>query len=264
MRTLPVLLLVAFGLSACAQFPIRLPGGGGGTPTGGDVSGFLIVGTSNANNLNRRAADDFTRVYTSLSGCRVEVDAAARGGRRLIPDDARNGDWSPHSRGEVYDWALDRYRDFTRARPNVQLRGLLWNQGNDLRDIYDGVPGFTMDRYFAELEDLLDAFTRDYQVPVYYIQTGTELHADIPLAREFRAREATVCDAHPNCYNVAQLTDEIYQLAEACTTGACEQRYWHDQNVHFGDDAAQMIMEEAARNVVALGLPGSSCTTAAR
>jgi hypothetical protein len=171
----------------------------------------------------------------------------------------------------MYDQALRIARPYMAANGGTWLRGLIWTQGNDLFEIQEGVRGFTMDRYFRELEDILDAFTRDYGVPIYLIQAGTVIHEDNALGREFRAREAAVCDAHPNCYNVAQLTDEIYALAMECSNrgsqsavDACEQRYWHDQYVHWGDESSALIMEEAAQNIAELTPSGATCFGASR
>lgn len=276
MRYLPLLLV--FALSACAPAVLRPPGEGGGPPGGGRPPGgggpvgsddvFLLFGTSNANNLNRRAADDFVVEYARLTDCEVALDVAAWGGRRLIPDDLRSGDWNPDSRGEMYDRALNQSRPYLEENPRRELHGLIWTQGNDLLDIAEGEPGYTLDRYFTELEDILDAFTRDYGVPIYLIQAGTIIHGDLPIGHEYREREAAVCEAHPNCDNVAQLTDEIYALAEACAdlegagaVEACERRYWHDLRIHWGDDAAEMIMEEAARNIAAITPSEATCQT---
>jgi hypothetical protein len=264
MRYLFGLLATLLLLSACVPTAVRRPPGG--RPPGGGQrdGGFLILGTSNANNLYRRSADDFVAEYARNTGCQIQLEAAAWGGRHLIADDRRGGDWNPDSEGEMYDRALRGSRGYVERNGNTWLRGLIWTQGNDLMEINEGVPGFTMDRYFQELEDLLDAFERDYRVPVYLIQAGTQLHEDNALAREFRAREASVCERHPNCYNVAQLTDQIYARAEACTDEACERRYFWDLFVHWGDEAAEMIMLEAARNMAELAPPGATCFGASR
>lgn len=226
-------------------------------PPSADTVRYLMWGPSNAAILGNQGDAPLNATYET-TGREADVEATATwGGRGLMregDDGTSCGDFSPQSQGECYDTSVNRTRDEIDGEDgSYRVGGVIWHNGTDQNGI-DSL--FTQEAYDAEFRALIRAVARDLPgIPFYVIEAGTnylEELADDSVVERFRAREAAVCAAEPNCRMISAMTAEVVAEARSvCGTDAVcvHENYFEKGQVHWRPRAVEIIMEEAGKTL---------------
>ncbi|MDX1419004.1 MAG: hypothetical protein R3181_03465 [Rubricoccaceae bacterium] len=250
MRSAFLLLAVAFALAGCDAAVES------GPPAPSTVR-YLMWGPSNAAILGNQGDEALNDTYAGTGRSADVRSTATWGGRWLMPqgDDGTScGDFSPRSEDECYDRAVTRSREeIAGAGLSYVVGGVVWHNGIDQNGI-DSL--YSQEDYDAEFRALIRAAARDLPgVPFYVIEAGTNFTVELddpPMTEHFRAREAAVCAAEPNCRVISAMTEEV--VDEALTTCGTEPtcvhtHYFEKGEVHWQPRSVEIIMEEAGRTL---------------
>jgi hypothetical protein len=217
----------------------------------------------------------FAVTHDSLSDDILFMSSVALGGQSLLPESAGRVvanpdtlDWSPSSDGELYDLGVATI-DAAMTRANalvdslaptyeVVFGGVLWIQGNDLRDI---PPRWTA--YRDALHGLLDAFHNDViegaavsgdfdyvDARFYHVNTPVDSSLTVPgkEAGFYLDLEADVCADYAFC-SMTQASDEVWHAYDACGADAACKARWYNDFIHWAQDAQNRVGWQVARVV---------------
>ncbi len=181
----------------------------------------------------------FAKVYSSLTGKKVVIVAAARGGsschRKAELGDM--GTWDTAGRLCLFDSAIIKTKAALR-KTGVQLNGIIWAQGErDANAI--NAHQLTAGEYMLALQHLIERFRQQLgkHLPFYIIQTGYYLN---------HPQEGFDTVRHAQQLLSAKM-EKVYIVYS--DTHLFKEKNWMKDEIHYNQVALNAIGETIAKNI---------------